>query len=89
MYCELVLLRVEENLIALFQAPGGEDFKPGDHVIVLWDQEEKMFPVVNSTWAEIGSEKMNFVKSCFDVPETEELPRIVSRVVYEPMRYDG
>lgn len=83
----LVCVRVDEERIALYEAPFFETFKTGDKVGVLYNQEERVCEVVDSLRLLEGTDVFDFVLSSFRYKPTDELPRIVYRVNYTPMVY--
>ena len=89
MLVTLVLLKIADDENGLFVAPSGVYLNPGDTVGVLWDEKEQHFEVKAECTVFKESDLYRFVLECFNVPQGEELPRILYRVRYENFEYES
>ena len=81
-----VLVQIGER-VGLFEAPFYETFIKGEQVGVLYNHEERVFPVVDSLLLVRDTDASNFVLASFGYKKDDVLPRVMYRVTYTPMIY--
>ena len=82
-----VLVQLEEDKIGLFEAPFYESFSKGDLVGVLYNEAERVCKVIDNLLLVRDTDKSNFVLAGFGYKPGDDLPRILYRLTYTPMKY--
>ena len=81
----LVSVQLGEDEIGLYEAPFYETFVKGDQVGVLYNEEERVVPVVDSLLHVRDTDVSNFILASFGYKPHDVLPRVMYRITYTPM----